>query len=741
MSFFDQYNSQADVGQAVNPAAPNYAKTTAPKASGQTGLLSRVLGGLTQAPKYFLNADIVNPTKELAASATGNKQALANAQKAQTNTLGSTPMEAIKRLAGNSAQLATMVAAPEAKGVGLGAKVAQGAKIGAVAGGGSALANNQNVLTGAATGALTGGVANGVLSKVLPKVLPGKAVAATDTAATQDATKVAAAKTAAGLKSPVAAGGAQAQKYGTDLLANKLNVSPADATKFNGPETVAKLQKDYGLTTHQAAALHPVVTGGEGATTTAMDQALEGMGKVNFNDFGNQMHTHLADPEYQAANLPDGVASAQGKNLQAVINKYHEALNPQGSSPLLKSTAPGAQIDTGTNAKSAMDIAKNLEKEGYKNQASASPNKQALSDLQLKMADTVKSKIFNAPGGQAALEGAKADASGQLNDIAKASGNTKLASVANAIKAAPDFPSFRNVSQPFVNAKQLVDKSNLNDFANAGQNMSKGGLFSTVKSAASKVASPVGGKVLSNMGNKIADNTLATASGKTGTNFLANMTAKAGTAGAAAAAGNPPQTQQSSGSAADTTQNATDMVSSLGSGTTDASTPSDTNSPFSSDNIKSAILEDMQLNGGKNISSLISLYNTFGKPDATQSTAEKNTVDSLNSALATLGTYNDQLNSSGGGRGVAGGDVQNFLGKFGLGGSSASDVRAIESQKTDVATSIAKALTGGKPSSTQIKSWEDAIPNVTDSPAVAKQKMANITASINSKLQTLSPAQ
>lgn len=159
--------------------------------------------------------------------------------------------------------------------------------------------------------------------------------------------------------------------------------------------------------------------------------------------------------------------------------------------------------------------------------------------------------------------------------------------------------------------------------------------------------------------------------------------------------------------------------------------------PFSSDSIKTAILEDMQNNGGKNISSLISLYNTFGKAADTQSTTEKNTTDNLNGALSTLSTYADQLNAAGGGKGKFVGTAENVLGKFGLGGNDAAQVRAIESQKTDVATAIAKALTNGKPAASQIKSWTDALPNVTDSAAVAKQKLANITASINARLQTL----
>lgn len=145
-------------------------KTIAPAQKGSGGLLSRLASGIIAAPKYFAENDIVDPIKETAAQVTGNKVAAANAQQTSNQNLGlgksgTNIGNATKKLVGNTADLASTLLIPEAK-AGLGARVVQGAKIGAVGGGGSALANNQNVLKGAVTGAATGGALNGVLGSL-----------------------------------------------------------------------------------------------------------------------------------------------------------------------------------------------------------------------------------------------------------------------------------------------------------------------------------------------------------------------------------------------------------------------------------------------------------------------------------------------------------------------------------------------------------------------------------------------
>ncbi|CAB4132547.1 hypothetical protein UFOVP253_33 [uncultured Caudovirales phage] len=170
-SFLDQYNAMPDIAQPVHITQ---APAAAPKQSGGGGIggfLKRAGNSLLAPAAYFAKADIINPIKETAAQVTGNKQAYANATQASNRDLGlgskGTDIgNASKKLAGNSVQLATNLLVPEAK-AGFLARVGQGAKIGAAGGAGSALANNQDVFTGAVEGAVTGGAANGILGKLI----------------------------------------------------------------------------------------------------------------------------------------------------------------------------------------------------------------------------------------------------------------------------------------------------------------------------------------------------------------------------------------------------------------------------------------------------------------------------------------------------------------------------------------------------------------------------------------------
>lgn len=715
--------------QTLKPSIQNSSPSNIATPKKSSSLLSRLVNTVTSTPKYFLNTDIINPTKELAAQFSGNNVAYKNAVNAQKQTIGATPGEATKRLVGNTAGLATTLLAPETK-IGLGAKIVQGAKIGATAGAGSALANDQNVVKGALEGAATGGATAGLLSKITK----GKA------ASSGNEDMVQAAKQANGVNSPVASLGSKAQKYGTDLLANKLNVSARDAQKFAGPQTVQRLQAEHGLTVQQAAKLHPVITGGEGVSTTVHNAALEKMGNVNFKDFATNMKAHVNDPEYQAANLPDGASSAQAKNLKAVIDKYHAGLNPASDKVLTRGSTEGAKIDSGTNAKSAMDMAKNLEKQGYSNQASSSPTKQALSDLQLKMADTIKNHIYNAPGGQDALEAAKAETAAHLDALAQQSGNSKLSKVADAFRAANTHEEFRNVSSPFVNAKALVDKTDLNNFANKGRDSGNGGLFATVKKGASKIASPIAGKVLSKVGDKLTSSPIEQiVSGHPNTDILAKLTSNpqamtllrnAGITGAAGAAANPPAKSPSPQAGQEVGASSNDSNDTLGFATapsTDAlgkngSAAGSTGSSFSEQDLIASINSDP-----KNASTYIALFNAL-KPSASSSTTGK--VTAQQKGLASTGLSGLQAiaqeiqdNPSVVTHAATPGQNIPLVGGFITNRTGAGSYEANANQVLD---SLARLRTGAAMSKSEETFYRNLLPKAGDSPETINTKLSDL---------------
>lgn len=513
-----------------------------------------------------------------------------------------------------------------------------------------------------------------------------------------------------------------------------------------------------------------LTTGQHGEFNNTLRQVLGGNGgtpiKVNVGDYLKTAKDAINDePLLGAADARDG----SGAKLLGSItkNKENGLFDGKGS---LTQTADGnkvldsIQYHQGQAAKFA--------------KAAPGTEGEAIGNVHKQAAKYLEDQLSKSAGADKAVAAHKLDP-GDAADIAKnvtdKGGSPSLAQhIIQTINDSSSVKDLRSAQAPFVKASQLADeaanyakgsgfvKGLAQDASNKGGSngfrdlstafeagsLAHGNVFAGIPLAAKASRSEPLIKAADNLTNRPAralnnapSSILSKLTGKTvNAPTTGRIVSKVGGQEVGQAINNPPGQPVQQPSPAPYEVQAAQDTAAQQAGAPGSTDSSDANDPFSSDSIKQAILQDMQTNGGKNISSLLSVYNTFGKPEETQSTTEKNSVDNLNGALATLDTYSQQLNASGGGRGKVGGAVENLLGKFGQGGSTAAQVRAIESQKTDVATAIAKALTNGKPASSQIKSWEDALPNVTDSSAVAKQKLQNITASINAKLQTLGTA-
>lgn len=655
--------------------------------SRSSGILSRIISGITQAPKYFLNTDIVNPTKELAASFTGNKTALQNAENDQTQTIGNTPGQALERLAGNTADLATTVLAPEAK-AGLGAKVVQGAKIGAVAGGGSAAANGQNVIKGALEGAAVGGVANPVVQGLTSKVLKGVTPASTETADAATA----------------ATGGKIASNVN-----NHLQQTEAAAGGFNA-----------------------------GAK-------LPGSG-------------------------PAGISLAESKNLSALAEKYNL---PAGSAATRLKTIQG-QLDTaGTNLKSAVennnipidDDSKQAIVDDFKNRIAAQPNAKSLQSTADDLQDHFTGGTPISINGQvipkgSALEGIVKDAGGNtgnespvtdlksLNEykqnLDKAinydkAGINPTAQQANSIfrqtindhigKIAPDVAE---ANKTFSELKQLETPTLM---ANNKVQSSSGGLYSRllnnslVKGTESKVAS-IGQKLTGGVA-KSAETAPAAESTAATPGILskvlspsvaapaAELANRAGVVAPAIAAGNPPA------------QNATlppALEQQIAAGASGSGSSTTTPAPGTITYTQQELVNDIN-NDPKNAANYISLYKTL-QPTTDTSAADQATISSLKDASSYLDTAEQELAALGGAKGPAEGLEADIPG---LGQYLQPGAAAYNKTKVDVATSIAKALTGSKPAATVIKAYMESLPSVTDTPTVAAQKLANVRLELSNK--------
>lgn len=167
--------------------------------------------------------------------------------------------------------------------------------------------------------------------------------------------------------------------------------------------------------------------------------------------------------------------------------------------------------------------------------------------------------------------------------------------------------------------------------------------------------------------------------------------------------------------------------------TTDTTASSDTSgsdSPYPQENMLYDIERDP-----KNASTYEALYKLLDTD--TQTTAEQNQNLAATNALAGLQTYSDTVAKAGGSKSGIIGGLENLGVKAHLvQGSTAAAVQDIKSQKYLLATQIVKALTGSsrQPSVEALQPYLDALPDVSDTPDEAKQKMSSISTYLNSVL-------
>ncbi len=166
--------------------------------------------------------------------------------------------------------------------------------------------------------------------------------------------------------------------------------------------------------------------------------------------------------------------------------------------------------------------------------------------------------------------------------------------------------------------------------------------------------------------------------------------------------------------------NAINSAAGLTDTTSTDSTPA---SPFNQENIQAAILNDIQTTGGKNAATLISLYNTFGKPEKTTA-AQQTAADNLNLADSALKSVTQAYVKAGGGQGAPGLATHiPVVGKY-LGTPEQS---AYNSTKIEAATQLAKALTGAaRPASSVIEYYLHSLPNIEDRPEEVAAKLRNL---------------
>lgn len=296
-------------------------------------------------------------------------------------------------------------------------------------------------------------------------------------------------------------------------------------------------------------------------------------------------------------------------------------------------------------------------------------------------------------------------------------------------KAVPDI---RAIESKFVNASHIGAATRRANLAAEGADINKGPVQGIGNVVVTRPALAVGRQVVGR-----------------GANILGGLAGKAATAA--------PEEGQIAGATAKQALKTQGLVRAphiLGGLTGSQSTPDlnqpATSSPDTSPNLPTAsqteqaspyplanMLADIEADPSKS-STYMSLYKMLNPGGGNLSTSEQNSVDNLRSAATSLQTYMQQVQKAGQvGPGAA--QVEGTLAGLPvlnrLVGQQGADIRGIEATRTDLASTLAKALTGSsRPAASVIQQWAASIPNVTDTPAVAQQKYQNLLQQIQSRL-------
>lgn len=180
----------------------------------------------------------------------------------------------------------------------------------------------------------------------------------------------------------------------------------------------------------------------------------------------------------------------------------------------------------------------------------------------------------------------------------------------------------------------------------------------------------------------------------------------------------PEQVQADNGTA--------DLAGTLTTPSTDQS-QEDPNNPFGQQSIQQAVLQDLQTNGGKNVSTLLSLYNAFGKPDTTKSlnSTQQQQANNATSGLQDLQSISDMIQQ----------DPSLALKDTIPGGSLAHRLTGttdFDAAKSNVVDVISRLRSGAAISTSEEKLYKSLLPSAGDSAESAQAKISRLQSLLGS---------
>lgn len=709
MSFVDQYNAMPDVQQNAASASPNNSK--AQPVGKSKGLLGNIASSLEAPFKYF-GSNLGTLGKIGAAKATGNQQAGYNAAVQGAKNLGlnttgdkvSGVGAALRKLAGNTIQLGTDVAAPEVKGLGIGEKAIQGAKIGAAAGAGTALSNNEDIGTGAITGALTGGVTGGALGG-LGKLVKAPIESAAGKVAETNATKQALQDV-----------GPFRGVHPNILAENNLGGAMENLKSFGMEPTPQNMR----LAAHSS-------TGENGAISGTMRQILGNSPPVDVGNVLKDTETAIGKEGGQLGQLATRGRSPANNILASMRNEFQSTMFGNNGSLTGKADA-NSVFDTIQNLGSRIRTLGTEGTDGAERRV-LQATKQSLED-----------KLYNDAGVNDAVKNFKLapeDIEAIHKNVQDNGGTTALAHhITNSIDGATTGKALRSVQQPFVQMSQLADAA---DKVAAGK-----GVISSVDQAAKgtvngssvptrdiyySMQNPamtpfLAGDILK---SGVVSKTLAKAEplvNKSQTP-VKNAISRLAPVATAQASTTPQSTQQS-------------IQSSVSEPTTDSLSQEYPNSTDSQAQQEGTISQQQLLAlvaaDPKNASTYISLYNATKPPASTGSKPTAQNLANAQTGLASLQELSGMIQSNpdvvrnaatpGQSIPLVGGYVTNATGAGGY-----------EDAANNVLDAIARIRTGAAMSKNEQKFYQNLLPKAGDSTDTISTKLSQLKNTFNTVLQ------
>lgn len=616
-------------------------------------------------------------------------------------------------------------AALSAAGGGIGKAVSnatEGEKLGSGVGGATA---------SSALGGLIGGVGGKVLSKTGSAVSDEVAKVASGKADQASAQKVAQDIAPFSNLHPTTL--ANNDLKGTmDLMKNKINMEPS-------PENM-----------HKAAS---IVTGDNGVVSGVMHDVLAKAAPVDVGDVVGAAKSAVNSVENSPVLGDASTKGTPGNNLvnSLTTQKENGLLHGVGGTTVKSTATKAATTGAKIESKAApADVFKGIQTLGGQIEKLGNAEPGSLGHATRNVLQAVKGhledKLYNDSGVNDLVKNSSfkdADPASQANiehQVLRQGGTPELADhIISGINDAKTGQDLRALQAPFVRASNLAsaaddyasgkgavktaneaagqepDVSGLGNAAHLGASVATGSHLGVANTLGNLIKKGATSDTVLNPASKITElagkaNNVLPGKGTT-TALLANATGQ----GLARSGQSQPQNQ--------TAQDATALQTS-----TDNSDSSDNSSAtpqFTQNDLLASIAADPT-----HASTYEALYSALSKPESNLSAADQTNVSNIKDASSYLDTAEQELSQLGGAKGPIAGKEANIpiVGQY-----LQPQASAYNKTKVDVATSIAKALTGSKPAATIVKAYMDSLPAVTDTPQVAAQKIANVRLELSNK--------